>query len=68
MTHTLCIGKSKENNLGGLSAFSRKRNLRVKEADEVSDPIFSLASVSSSIPGGGGAGGAQTLFPAETFS
>lgn len=69
MTPTFCIGKSKENNFGGgeLSAFSRKGNLRVKEGDEVSDPPFLLASVSSSFPGGGGARGAQCSFLRRHF-
>ena len=39
----------------------------MKEVDEVSDPTFSVASVSSSVPGEGGAIGARMLLPAGTF-
>lgn len=57
MTYTVSIGKSEENNSSGYQCFlfSRKRNPRMKESDEVSDPTFSLTSVSSSLPGGHGA-------------
>lgn len=65
------LGKSKENNSLGYQCFlhfSRKRNPRMKKADEVSDPISSLASVSSSVLGEGVDGTARMFFSAGVFS